>query len=209
MEEVVRKCTHGIDLHAGSNHRENLPQIRAYLDNDETLRLAEAFGAPVIMDANLLEGSLRQHARDEGLQMLLYEGGEALRFTESAVKVGLRGVISVMRAIGMLTPSKRKRHFQPLVSKSSTWVRAPISGLLNARVKLGDYVKLKQTLGHIVDPYGEESEPIIAKAEGIIVGRVNLPLVHRGEALFHIARVNDAVGDETIEAYRQEFDPEV
>jgi acetylglutamate kinase len=27
MEMVVQGCTHGIDLHAGSNHRANLPQI--------------------------------------------------------------------------------------------------------------------------------------------------------------------------------------
>ena len=35
MKEIVEKCEYGIDLHTGSAHRFNLPQIRAYLDNPE------------------------------------------------------------------------------------------------------------------------------------------------------------------------------
>ena len=44
MKEIVANSTHGIDLHAGSHHRINLPQIRASLDDPETKRLAMAFG---------------------------------------------------------------------------------------------------------------------------------------------------------------------
>ena len=43
MTEIVRKCSHGIDLHTGAIHRSNLPQIRANLDDPETARLAEVF----------------------------------------------------------------------------------------------------------------------------------------------------------------------
>ncbi|MBW2374167.1 MAG: succinylglutamate desuccinylase/aspartoacylase family protein, partial [Deltaproteobacteria bacterium] len=63
MAEVVAKSTHGIDLHTGALHRSNLPQIRACLDDPETLRLARAFGAPVIMDSALRDGSLREAVR--------------------------------------------------------------------------------------------------------------------------------------------------
>lgn len=35
MDEIVSNATHGIDLHTGSGHRTNLPQVRAFLD-DET-----------------------------------------------------------------------------------------------------------------------------------------------------------------------------
>ena len=50
VEEVVSKCTHGIDLHTGAVHRSNLPQIRADLDDDETRKLAESFGVPVLLN---------------------------------------------------------------------------------------------------------------------------------------------------------------
>jgi len=210
MTEVVSKCTHGIDLHSGSNHRENLPQLRAYLDDPETLRLAQAFGAPVIMDANLLEGSLRQAAKDSHIQMLLYEGGEALRFNESAIRMGMSGVIAVMRAIRMLPEVKRRSRIKPVVSQSSTWVRASISGLVSSQLQLGQQVSEGEKIGDVVDPYGEAREPIIAKADGIVVGRLNLPLVHRGDAIFHIARIQDpAAGEASMETYLQEFEPDL
>jgi ribosomal protein S6--L-glutamate ligase len=44
--EFRSNSTHGIDLHAGSHHRINLPHIRACLDNPETGILAFAFGGP-------------------------------------------------------------------------------------------------------------------------------------------------------------------
>ncbi|MDH3347993.1 MAG: succinylglutamate desuccinylase/aspartoacylase family protein, partial [Desulfobulbaceae bacterium] len=102
MTEVVRKCSHGIDIHTGSNHRTNLPQIRVTLGNSETEQLAQAFGAPVILDSRLRDNSLRATVTDLGIPMLLYEGGEGLRFNESAIRVGLKGILAVMREIGML-----------------------------------------------------------------------------------------------------------
>ena len=53
MTEIVDNCTHGIDLHTGAIHRSNLPQIRANLDDEETARLANDFGVPVLFNANL------------------------------------------------------------------------------------------------------------------------------------------------------------
>lgn len=210
MEEIVDLCTHGIDLHTGSNHRANLPQIRAYLDDPETERLAHAFGAPVILDADFLEGSLRQAVKDRGSQMLLYEAGEVLRFDEAAIRVGVRGIISVMRAIDMLPPSTSKRlRLEPIVSRSSTWVRAPISGILSADVRLGDRVSEDRVLGRVTDPFGEAEAKVLAPTSGVVIGRLNLPLVHNGDALFHIARhERPSIVSATIAAFRQEFEPD-
>lgn len=211
MEEIVSKCTHGIDLHTGSNHRSNLPQIRAYLDDPETERLAQAFGAPVILDADVLTGSLRQAVKDRGIPMLLYEAGEVLRFDEVAIKAGVRGIIGVMRAIGMLpTRNSRKLMIQPLIARSSTWMRAPVSGVLRSTIRLGDRIKNRSVLGEITDPFGESTEKIYATTSGVIIGRLHLPLVHQGDALFHIARIGDSASSATatIEAFRQEFEPD-
>ncbi len=43
IDEIVRHCSHGIDLHTGAIHRTNLPQIRANLNDTETERLAIAW----------------------------------------------------------------------------------------------------------------------------------------------------------------------
>jgi len=210
VKEIVSKCTHGIDLHAGSNHRENLPQIRAYLDDPETERLARAFGAPVILDANELAGSLRQTGKDMGIQMLLYEAGEVLRFDDIAIRAGIRGIISVMRATGMLQDSPHKKtSIKPVVSRSSTWVRAPISGILRTGARLGGRVSEGDVIGLISDPFGETEEPVIANVSGIVIGRLNLPLVHEGDAIYHVARFESrAEASSAIKGFRQEFEPE-
>lgn len=210
MEEIVGKCTHGIDLHTGSNHRANLPQIRAYLDDPETERLAQAFGAPVILDADFLQGSLRQAAKDKGIKMLLYEAGEVLRFDEVAIRVGIRGILAVMRAIGMLRHSSRDQtQIRPVISRSSTWVRAPISGILHSKIRLGERVKFNTKLGKISDPFGEDEAEVVTPSPGVVIGRLKLPLVHRGDALFHLAHIaSPSSAADTLEAFRQEFEPE-
>ncbi|KPV39085.1 succinylglutamate desuccinylase [Thiohalorhabdus denitrificans] len=206
MSEVVGNCDYGIDLHTGAIHRGNLPQIRADLDDPEADRLAKLFGVPVLLNSALRDGSLRQAAGDRGVPVLLYEAGEALRFDEFSIRVGVRGVLNVLRALGMLRPSRRKRPLpEPYVARSSNWVRAPQSGFLRTTVELGALVKKGDRLGVVSDPFGEQEEAVKALGEGIVVGRTNLPLVNEGDGLFHIARFKaaDEVAAE-LEAFQSE-----
>jgi predicted deacylase len=108
LTEIVANSTHGIDLHTGAVHRANLPQVRACLDDEGTGALAAAFGVPVVLNANMRDGSLRQEVYERGIPMLLYEGGEALRFDEGVIRAGVRGVLSVMTALGMVPPRGRR-----------------------------------------------------------------------------------------------------
>lgn len=187
MDEIVGKCTHGIDLHSGSNHRVNLPQIRATLDNPEVERLANAFGAPVIVNARLRDSSLREAVIDMGIPMLLYEGGESLRFNEHPIALGLKGIVSVMREIGMLPKKVRKKNLQPVVVTATSWVRANKSGIVHSAIPLGTVVKKNQVMACIVDPIGDKEDTLPAPFEGIVIGSLNLPLVHKGDAVFHLA----------------------
>jgi predicted deacylase len=194
MEEVVSKCSHGIDLHSGSNHRTNLPQIRVSLDNPETEHLAKTFGAPVIIDSRLRDNSLREAVMDKGIPMLLYEGGEALRFDEPTIRVGLKGVLAVMREIGMVkkTRPRKKEPLQPVIVRSTSWIRASKSGIMNHIAKTGTSVAKGDILAYIVDPFGdEEKEEILSPLNGIVIGNLNLPLVYKGDALFHIAAIHN------------------
>lgn len=188
INEVVENSTHGIDLHTAAVHRSNLPQIRACLDDAETNRLARAFGVPVLIDANVRDGSLRQAVFERNIPILLYEGGEALRFDEGAIRAGVRGVLSTMRAIGMLPESANARPTaDPFVAHSSYWVRASQAGILRSREDLGARVKAEQRLGIISAPLGADEVLVTADKPGIVIGRTELPLVNEGDALFHIA----------------------
>lgn len=193
-KEIVKKCTHGIDLHTATRDRENLPQIRACLSSSETKSLAKAFGAPIVLDAAVRDGSLREAARRQGISMLLYEAGQSLRFDEEAIRIGVSGILSVMRQIGML-PKKgavKKKSSIPF-AKSSHWVRAPEGGLLVLAKKLGDKVKKDEVLGMLSDPFGENGVQVKSPVSGIVIGISNLPLTNQGDALFHIACLTKSI----------------
>jgi predicted deacylase len=189
LTEIVDNSTHGIDLHTGGVHRSNLPQVRACLDDEGTGALAAVFGVPVVLNANIRDGSLRQTVFERGIPMLLYEGGEALRFDESAIRAGARGVLSVMTALGMIPARSGRigRPAEPFIARSSHWVRAPESGILRGRAALGAAVESGDRLGIIADPLGAEEARVKATHGGIVIGRTELPLVNEGDALFNIA----------------------
>lgn len=193
LNEIVAKADYGIDLHTGSLHRTNLPQIRANLDDPETLAIARAFGVPVIMNSNLRDGSLRECANDVGAKVILYEAGEALRFDEFSIRAGVQGIIGVMRHLNMLPKSRSKKMFpEPKIARSSSWVRATDSGFTTHLKALGDLVEEGDVLAEIKDPYGDILDRVLCKNGGIIIGKQNIPLVQEGEAMYHIAHYSSA-----------------
>jgi uncharacterized protein len=190
MTEVVSHCSHGIDLHTGSHHRANLPQIRGNLHDAETRRCAEAFQAPVMMHSQTRDGSLRHAATAKGIHVLLYEAGEPMRFDDDAIEVGTEGVLQVMAALRMIRPAKRRKQ-KPgsVVTEQSVWIRARRGGILRLDVELGQRVAHREKVGVIADAFGENKVTVKAPINGVVIGVTRNPLVHQGDAIVHIAHV--------------------
>ncbi len=206
ITEIVQKSTHGIDLHTGAIHRENFPQIRANFDDPDAEKMSLSFGVPVVINTGFRDGSLRQAASKLSVPVIVYEAGEALRFNESCVRAGVKGVVHVMRELEMLPKSKRKNtRREPLTIGSSIWARAPRSGLLRTTTALGSAVRKDEILGFISDPFGENDVELRSAADGVVIGRTNLPLVHEGDALFHVARHE---GKQVVARSLESFEPE-
>ena len=187
MEEIVRKSTHGIDLHTASDHRKNLPQIRANLHDGQTYECAKAFAAPVTIYSQTRDGSLREAAAKQGIPILLYEAGEALRFDENAIKVGVEGIMRVMASLNMY-PLEMYLEPKPVLEVNETkWVRASRSGILRLYVELGQKVIKKQLLGVISDAFGEQNTTVNAPCTGVVIGSLQNPLVNQGDAIVHLA----------------------
>lgn len=191
LSDVVMRADFGIDLHTAAIHRDNLPQIRADMSLEALGPLAKAFAAPVLIHSAPPEGSLRHSAASENVPILVYEAGEALRFDEVSIRIGLRGIVNVMRELGMIS-LKRKSPKPSAVLRSTTWVRAPSSGIARMVAKLGDVVSKGDVLAYVGDAGGDDEEPMVAPLSGVIIGRANLPLVYEGEAIFHIGRTRQA-----------------
>ena len=186
LTEIVARCEVGIDLHTGSDHRENLPQVRADLDDHRTRELAAAFGAPVAIHSRTRDGSLRQAATDAGATVLLYEAGEALRFDESAITTGTNGVLRVLHHLDMVSepvaPVGATRF-----ARTTRWMRASRSGIVHLTAELGDHVTKGEELAVIRDPFGKRLGRLSAVTSGVVIGRTQHPLVNRGDAVLHIA----------------------
>ncbi|WP_394202670.1 succinylglutamate desuccinylase/aspartoacylase family protein [Shewanella waksmanii] len=209
LNEIVKHCDYGIDLHTGAIHRSNLPQIRANLKDDETLMLAEAFGVPVLLNANLRDGSLRESAVNHGARILLYEAGEALRFDELSIQTGIKGVLNVLSALGMIRKRRSKRKIEPFVTNRSNWTRANASGFVRDFVELGQQVEKGTVLSEINSPLGAVIAQVISHRAGIIIGKQNIPLVQEGDAMFHIAYFGEADDEvaEHIETMQEQVQP--
>lgn len=190
MSEIVARAEIGIDLHTGSDHRTNLPQVRADLADPRARALAEVFGAPLMIHSKPRAGTLRHAAGRAGATVLLYEAGEAWRFDEAAITAGVMGVLRVLAAVGVVDPIMGDP--QPsLVADRSSWVRAPRSGILHLDVAPGERVRRRQVLGSIDDTFGNRLAAVRAGAEGLVIGITRYPLVNRGDAVVHVAAVQE------------------
>ncbi|MFY0640071.1 MAG: succinylglutamate desuccinylase/aspartoacylase family protein [Bermanella sp.] len=196
LNDIVKHCTHGIDLHTGAIHRSNLPQVRADLSDPETLEMAKTFSVPVLLNSNLRDGSLRQAAVESGTKILLYEAGEALRFDEFSIRAGLEGILNVLSHLGMVRKSKKRKNREPYIANNSAWIRANSSGIVRDLKGLGDQVAKGDIMAEIGNPMGRVLDHVKATRSGIIIGKQNIPLVQEGEAMFHVAYFSE--DDETI-----------
>jgi hypothetical protein len=210
LNEVVLRCDFGIDLHSAAEHRTNLPQIRVTPRDTTTARMARAFGAPVILTSPLREGSLRGEAAARGTPVLLYEAGEGLRFDEFAVRVGLAGILRVMRDEGMLAAKGIAKGRAPsLICRASIWLRAPVGGLLRTFRAEGEIVEKGDVLAAVSDPAGDVETELLAPSPGILIGRAVLPVVNEGDAVFHLAELSPTADEDTVDALtaQLEVDP--
>lgn len=206
LNEIVAKCTHGIDLHTGSNNRLNLPQIRCDFEDAETLGLALSFGAPIILKSKIREGSLREAAEKLGIPTFTFEGGEATRYNEFAIRAGVAGILRVMAALEMI-PSRKYScvKVSPVIAPWSRWLRSPVTGFLRSNCWLGDKVLKGDVIAKVSDPLGVSTTDVIALFDGVVIGRTQNPLVYKGDALFNIAWVYDPTkAEETIEEFEEE-----
>jgi hypothetical protein len=190
LEHVIAKCTLGIDLHTAAVHRYNLPQVRIAADNPYLVELAMAFGAPVIIESPLRDGSMRELAHQRGTPMLLFEAGEALRFDRLSIDIGAEGVERVLAHIGMIEADDGLSSVGiPARANKSSWVRSPRGGITHHIRKSGDTVHAGDILATVTGLFGEDAMEMASPVDGIIIGHATLPVVNQGDAMFHIAQV--------------------
>ena len=184
-KEVLPLIDFGIDYHTGGSSRYNYPQIRFSVGDSQAEKLAKQFAAPYLIRKNNIPKSLRKVSSGMGTPIIVFEGGESLRYDGFSIDNGLAGLKRVMHAQGMIEHSVNPVRRTILFDRTS-WVRAEQAGMFMWTQQSGAKVSKGELLGVINDPHGHAEIPVFSSRNGYIIGHNNAPVISAGDALFHI-----------------------
>jgi predicted deacylase len=186
MEEVVRKCEWGIDLHSAAQPRTNYPNVRGKLTDPRVRRLAESFGCELVVEGAGPDGSLRREACKVGCATILLEAGEPLKVEPDVLEVGARGIRNALIDLGMIAGAPVPPPFQVRVRKT-TWVRAKVGGILRFHIRPGDFVEAGPPIATNYTIFGKDPTVLASPVDGVVLGITTIPLVKPGEPICHVA----------------------
>ena len=197
-EEILKKADLCIELQTGGLNHNILPQVYCNFDDKFATQLAKVFRAPVITNVSVEDNQLRQTSEELHVPLLVYQAGEAMRFDENAILLGVSGIKNVMRKLDML--AKEPIHeVMPISSRETDWILANKGGILHTNVLLGQIIEAGELIGTISDPFGADTvESITSPFKGIVVGVNTAPLIHEGLPIIKVASFLDYDKAETV-----------
>lgn len=207
-QEILKKADYCIELQTGGLNHNILPQVYCNFENTKAKALAKIFQSPVVTNVSLEGNHLRQTTELLKIPLLVYQAGEAKRFDENAIHVGVEGIKNVMRSIDILE-KEPIQEVTPIFSQDAEWLTSHKGGILHSHVTLGQTIEENDTIGEINDPFGVELIEIIkAPQKGVVVGINMSPLVHEGLPIFKIASFLDYdKAETTLEAWDKAHGP--
>ena len=194
FNQVIRHCTHLLDLHSAGSGRTNFPNVRADLTHPGSRELARAFGCELIVHGKGPEGGMRRSAVDAGISAIILEAGEPRKMESAVMEIGVRGVLNVLHGLDMTDGPSFRPPYQTTVKKT-TWLRAQAGGLLRFHVSPGDIVNEGQPISTNFSVFGETQHVLHAPKDGIVLGMTTMPAVKPGEPICHLAVPDQPVSE--------------
>jgi len=188
FNEIVLRCDYGLDFHTAAVRRTNYPNVRADLTNETVERLAEAFGADIILNGVGPAKAFRREACKAGCPTIIMEGGEVWKVEPTIVETAVRGAKNVLRSLGMIDGELERPAFQLKIQKSK-WIRAERGGFLRFHVGPGDIVEKGQPLATNTTLLGRERSVLTSPFPAVVIGMSTLPAVSPGEPVCNLGRL--------------------
>ena len=189
-----------VDIHSGGKSILFLPSVNMHNVPDPKqmqamLDTGAAWGAPYVFIYRDVggEGLLPSHAEALGKVTLGTELGSAAQFTPEILRITETGVYNVLKLHGIL--EGKPAPFSPPpqqvgATEREDYIMAPVSGVFEPFVDLGDAVHAGEPVGQIHDM--EEPflppRPVLAETDGMVMGRRALPLTRQGDCVLVVVR---------------------
>jgi predicted deacylase len=185
-KEIAPFVDYVIDFHTGGGERDNIAQIRCSKHDEKALELAKVFNPPMIVFSHNITKSLRDTLHKMGKTVLLFEGGKSKELNPTVINEGVNGTKNVLIHLDVIEGEITVRE-TPIFVEKAKWLRASHSGMFKIRVANGSFVKKREVLGVIQDPFGEFKKKIYAPFNCHIFCINKTPIVNKGDALFHLS----------------------
>ncbi|SDY93418.1 succinylglutamate desuccinylase/aspartoacylase family protein [Halopenitus persicus] len=206
----IQQCDLGIDFHTSTRNRTTMFHVRADTSAPEVQRLAEAFGANVVLAGAGDVGSLRTVATADGIPTITVEMGKAHRFQRPLIDRGNVGVENVLAEYDVLPEATVAEPAWRKVlggDQEKRWLRADTGGLVEMEWGPTPLVHEGDSICTVSDHFSTEEHIVEAPFTGILVGVLENPVALPGHPLCHLARIDTETHTEIeAEIDRGEFD---
>jgi hypothetical protein len=187
--QILPHADYCLDFHTGGASRFNAAQVRINPEDKSLLKLAKVFNVPFTVYSKNLKKSYRSTCNKLGVPIVLFEGGKSLESNTQIVNYGVRGTKRFLYFLDMLDSKFNVTNpiKDTVIIEKSKWIRAQKSGLFHLKIKCNQLVEKGAILATITDPYGKMKFNVTAPNKGYIINVNQAPIVHQGDAIFHIS----------------------
>lgn len=185
--EVINLMTHCINIRSGPSHIYKLPQVYFHPEDQVATHLARCFGAPVIRPSNEKTGFFYSEQGMPKCPTLIFEAGEAHRTDDYSIKIGMKGIIRVLKELQMVRLKAKPKEKSFIEAKKAVWLHSPGSGIFQLNKQIGKKIEKGEHLGVVADPFGSSKKyDLIAPESGILSSATTYPHVFEGQRLIEL-----------------------
>ncbi len=201
--EILSKSDYYIDLHGGEFNERLLNFLLFFYgcpDNDlceKSSMMAHAMGNNYLIPHkfNNLHDSLPSmmaidEASRKGVASILVEFGDQGKVDFEDLGFAKKGVINVMRTIGMLEGETFKNE-HPVYFTDNMVIRSNYDGIYYPSIDKGQSISKGTLLGYTSDYWGNRIEEYRSPYSGIVVRNTSSPSIMKGEVVMRLAKVTD------------------
>jgi predicted deacylase len=189
-----------IDIHSGGRSAHFLPSVNMHNVPNKTqmegmINSGIAWGAPYVFIYRDVggEGLLPGEAEKLGKITLGTEFGSTSQFGVEMLRHAA-GIRNVLRYQGVLTDQPYTPPANPPqvvgATETADYIMAPVSGIFEPFVELGDSVEVGQAVGqmHSTELPFAQPTPVYAKTSGMVMVRRAMPLTRQGDNVIVLVR---------------------